>query len=143
MKTYKGLITKREDIPENGIYVFGSNLEGRHGKGSALIAYREFDAEYGNSNGPQGRSYAIITKDLNKRVHPSIPRFYIETQIERLYTCARFNQHMDFYIAYTTMPNLNGYSPQEMAEMFSAWPIPENIVFEEEFSKLLTPKQTP
>ena len=34
--------------------------------------------------------------------------------------------------------NLNGYSNKEMAEMFSMSNIPDNIVFEEEFYKLMT-----
>lgn len=140
MKTYKGLILKRSDIPLNGIFVFGANTEGRHSKGAALVAYREFDAEYGNSQGPQGDSYAITTKDLRKRVHPSIPRIYIEIQIKALYDFAEFHPHLEFYVAYGTGKNLNAYSPQEMAEMFSLHPIPNNMVFNEDFALLLTPK---
>jgi len=140
MKTYKGLILKRSDIPDNGIFVFGANTEGRHSKGAALVAYRHFDAEYRNPQGPQGRSYAIITKDLRKKVHPSIPRFYIESEIRALYKFAERHTHLEFYIAYGTGKNLNAYSPQEMADMFSKFPIPENVVFNEEFSKLLTLK---
>ncbi len=137
MKTYKGLILNQYDIPENGIFVFGANTEGRHGKGAALVAYREFEAEYGNPQGLQGRSYAIITKDLRKRIHPSVPKIYIEFQIRDLYTYAILNKDKEFYIAYGTGKNLNAYTPQEMADMFSSYSIPDNIVFEERFSKLL------
>lgn len=139
MKTYKGLILSKFDIPDNGIFVFGANTEGRHSKGAALTARMEFDAEYGNSQGPQGCSYAITTKDLRKRIHPSIPRVYIEIQIKSLYYFAEFHPKLDFYIAYGVEPNLNGYSPKEMADMFSSAPIPDNIVFEERFARLLTP----
>lgn len=140
MKTYKGLITKKQQIPDNGTFVFGSNTEGRHGKGAALVAFYHFGAVYGNPSGPQGRSYAIVTKDLRARVHPSIPRVYIETQIKHLYMYAEANPEKLFYVAYGMGPNLNAYSPQAMADMFSEYPIPENMVFEEEFSKLLKPK---
>lgn len=139
MKTYKGLILSKFDIPDNGIFVFGANTEGRHSKGAALVAYQYFDAEYGNPQGPQGRSYAIITKDLRKEIHPSIPRVYIEIQIKDLYIYAQINRDKEFYIAYGTGPNLNAYPPQEMADMFSCAPIPDNIVFEERFARLLTP----
>lgn len=139
MKTYKGLILIRSDIPENGIFVFGANTEGRHSKGAALVAYREFGAEYGNPQGPQGDSWAIITKDLRKRMHPSVPRIYIEFQIRDLYFHALVNKDKEFYVAYGTGPNLNAYTPQEMADMFSSYPIPDNIVFEEKFARLLTP----
>jgi len=139
MKIYDGLILNKFDIPDNGIFVFGANTEGRHGKGAALIAYREFDAEYGNPQGLQGRSYAITTKDLRQRIHPSVPRVYIEIQIKSLYYFAEVHPKLDFYIAYGIKPNLNAYTPQEMADMFSCAPIPDNIVFEHKFSHLLTP----
>jgi hypothetical protein len=45
------------------IFVFGSNLAGRHGKGSALEALKKHGAIYGQGVGPQGASYAIPTKD--------------------------------------------------------------------------------
>lgn len=140
MKTYKGLILKRSDIPDNGIFVFGSNTEGRHGKGAALIALQEFEANYGQASGPQERSYAIMTKNLKAKFHPSISKEDIKFHIFLLYEWAKDHPENDYYIAYTLHPNLNGYSPQEMADMFSAWPIPDNIVFEEEFAKLLKSK---
>lgn len=51
-------------LPQNGeVFVFGSNLAGRHGKGSALVARERFGAQYGVGRGRQGQSYAIPTKD--------------------------------------------------------------------------------
>lgn len=96
-------------------------------------------AEYGNPRGRQGKSYAIITKDLRKPIHPSISEIEIYNQIIELYLYAMRHPDLDFYITYSgTGTNLNGYSNQEMADMFSkGGNIPENIVFEEEFSKLL------
>lgn len=140
MKTYKGLITKRQQIPDNGTFVFGSNTEGRHGKGAALVAFYHFGAVYGNPSGPQGRSYAIVTKNLRAKVHPSIPQVYIEIQIKHLYTYARDHKDKLFYVAYGIGKNLNAYSPQEMANMFSCEEIPENMVFNKEFAQLLTQK---
>lgn len=49
------------------IFVFGSNLAGRHGKGAALTALREHGAIYGQGVGLQGNSYAIPTKDHQLR----------------------------------------------------------------------------
>ena len=45
------------------IFVFGSNLAGRHGKGAALYAKKHKGAIYGKGEGRQGESYAIPTKD--------------------------------------------------------------------------------
>lgn len=138
MKTYKGFIKYSNNFPKNAIFVFGANTEGRHSKGAALTARVEFGAEYGNPSGPQGRSYAIITKDLRKRLHPSIARAYIEAQIAELYLYASLvHPEQLFYVAYGIGKYLNGYTPQEMANMFSEYPIPDNMVFHEDFAKLL------
>lgn len=134
-KTYTGMINSLEP---NQIFVFGSNTQGRHGKGAALIAKNKFGAEYGNPEGPQGQSYAIITKDLTKRTHPSRTPEQIKEQIHNLYEYARENPDKEFLVAYSgTGQNLNAYSNQEMANMFSSEPIPDNIVFEQEFNKLI------
>lgn len=50
------------DLPEGFVFVFGSNLAGRHGKGAALTAVKKFEAKYGKGVGFQGRSYGIPTK---------------------------------------------------------------------------------
>lgn len=51
------------------IFVFGSNLAGRHGKGAALSALHYHGAEYGVGIGRTGQAYAIPTKrkPLRKR----------------------------------------------------------------------------
>ena len=38
------------------IFVFGSNLEGRHAGGAARIAHDKFGAVWGQGIGPQGQS---------------------------------------------------------------------------------------
>ena len=134
MKTYTGNITKLEP---NQIFCFGSNTEGRHSLGAALIARTKFGAIYGQSEGLQGNCYAIITKDLTKKFHPSRTKEQIEDQIKKLYETALENPNKEFLIAYKIGKNLNAYTSQEMANMFSSMDIPENIVFEKEFSKLI------
>lgn len=52
------------------VFVFGSNLAGRHGKGAALRARRYRSAIYGGGIGSQGNSYAIPTKDHQLRILP-------------------------------------------------------------------------
>lgn len=52
------------------IFVFGSNLAGRHGAGAALFARKWCGARYGQGEGLQGRSYAIPTKDARLRTLP-------------------------------------------------------------------------
>lgn len=133
MKTYIGKI---ERLKDNEVFVYGANTQARHGKGSALKAL-EFGAKYGKL-GAIGKTYSIVTKDLTKRKHPSVDSWFIMQQIEELYEFARKYPNLDFLIAYSGAgTNLNGYSNKEMARFFSSFDIPDNIVFEEEFSKLL------
>lgn len=136
-KTYKGQISS---LNKNQIFVFGSNTQGRHSKGAALVARLNFGAIYGQAKGPQGQSYAIITKDLTKKYHPSVSKKDIMFQIIELYKYANDNPHLEFLVAYSGEgSNLNNYTPAEMAEMFAlvATEIPNNIVFEELFSQLV------
>ena len=134
-KTYKDFITQLKD---NQIFVFGSNTQGKHGKGAALLARNKFGAIYGQAEGPQGQSYAIITKDLTKSVHPSRTKEQIIQQIHGLYEYARNNPDKEFLVAYSgTGTNLNAYSNKEMAGMFSSEVIPNNIIFEDKFNSLL------
>ena len=49
------------ELAENEIFVFGSNLEGAHGGGAALLAYRKFGTIWGQGVGLQGQSYGIPT----------------------------------------------------------------------------------
>lgn len=131
MKKYIGQIKQLE---KNQIFVFGSNTQGRHGKGAALFALKKCGAVYGQSKGLQGQSYAIITKDLTKNTHPSISKIEITKQIKELYEFARSRSDLEFLVAYSgNGSNLNGYSPKEMADMFFSMDTPANIVFEESF----------
>lgn len=135
MRTYKYPLLKLEP---NQIFVFGSNTQGRHGKGAALWAMNNAGANYTQSIGLQGNSYAIITKDLTASFQPSIIKSAIIWQIQMLYMFAIMNPGLDFIISWNTNSNLNGYTPQDMIDMFiKAGYIPSNIIFEEEFAKLI------
>jgi len=139
MRTYKVPLLI---LPPNSIFVFGSNTQGRHGRGAALWAKQYAGAIYGQSEGRQGNSYAICTKDISIWPHKPMSKAYIVEQIETLYEFALHKQDNDFYIPYnTTTINLNGYTAEEMADMFKEaanLTIPDNIIFDEEFAKLIS-----
>lgn len=136
MKTYSGKLTS---LPGNGIFVFGSNTQGFHKSGAAKAAIENFGAVYGKAYGLQGQSYAIITKDKTKDIHPSISKDTIKMQIAEMYLIAAVRMpKFDFYVAYGVNEELrSGFTPNEMAEMFACTAIPQNIVFEENFAKLV------
>ena len=134
MRTYSGIIN---ELPYKGVFVYGANVEGRHGAGAAKVAKDKFGAEYGKV-GWVGQSYGIITKDLRAKKHPSITSVNIMNQIKKLYDTASLNLDKEFYVAYSgSGRNLNGYSNLEMAKMFAQWKIPDNLVFEEGFAELI------
>lgn len=124
---------------ENTIFVFGSNPEGRHGKGAAKIAVNQFGAKYGQGEGLQGNAYALPTKDLRVKENKgfkSIPPEQIIQSIKSLYKTANENPDKQFKVAYrnTTETSLNGYTGLEMIEMFNAaGNIPHNIIFSKEW----------
>jgi hypothetical protein len=121
-------ITKLEP---NEIFVFGSNTQGRHGKGAAKQAV-SFGAKYGNPEGYQGNCYAIITKDLTSQ--DKYPLHWIKEGI------VNFLRDVNNTPSYTFLVTkigcgLGGYSVSEIAELFYGLDIPSNVVLPKEFHK--------
>ena len=48
-------------LADNEVFVFGSNIGGKHIGGAARQAYQKFGAEWGVGSGPTGKCYAIPT----------------------------------------------------------------------------------
>lgn len=62
------------------IFVFGSNLAGIHGAGSARHAQKHHGAEWLVGSGPTGRAYAIPTKDEQLRTpNVNLPVEFVNT----------------------------------------------------------------
>ncbi len=79
------------------IFVFGSNREGRHGKGAALTAAKKHGALYGQAEGLQGRSYAIITKEL-RPWQPPVELTEIKQGVDKFVIFANNNRQYNFLI---------------------------------------------
>jgi hypothetical protein len=96
------------------IFVFGSNLAGRHGKGAALTAMTDHGAIYGIGTGLINNSYAIPTKDNYLRVL-SLP--VIKVYIEQF---VRINNICDKLIFFVTPvgTGLAGYQHEQIAPLF-------------------------
>lgn len=100
------------------IFVFGSNLAGRHGKGAALYARKNYGAIYGQGEGLQGQSYAIPTKDENLR---TLSLFHIEKFVNRFNRFAE--DHPEFIFQVTPIGcGLAGYKPEQIAPFFENSP---------------------
>lgn len=109
------------------IFVFGSNLAGRHGKGSALEAVQKHGACYGVGTGRYGNSYAIPTKSHRLRI---LTLETIAWHVENFKRHARDNPGDTFNVVAIGC-GLAGYKPEQIAPMFVG--SPDNVVLPPEF----------
>jgi hypothetical protein len=96
------------------IFVFGSNLAGRHGKGAAKTAVQRHGAIYGKGSGMQGDSYAIPTKDAKLR---SLTLDEIKHNVRQFLAFARANSGLTFYVTPVGC-GLAGYKDKQVGPMF-------------------------
>lgn len=100
------------------IFVFGSNLAGRHGKGAALTAYKQHGAVYGQGYGLQGNSFAIPTKDETLKTL-SLSR--IKKYVDSFISYAKLNPDLKFQVTRIGC-GLAGYDDSDIAPMFKHAP---------------------
>ena len=105
-------------MKENKIFVFGSNLAGRHGAGSALHAKKYFGAKYGVGKGRTGNAYAIPTKDENLRAMP-LNEIFLHVKIFIDY--AENNPDLTFEVVKIGC-GLAGYAESSIKPMFAGCP---------------------
>lgn len=96
------------------IFVFGSNLAGRHGKGAAKVALERHGAIYGKGKGIQGNSYGIPTKDKKLRV---LPLTRIQYYVDQFLYFAYKHPHYEFYVTRLGC-GLAGYKDKDMRPLF-------------------------
>jgi hypothetical protein len=133
---------------EKQVFVFGSNLAGRHGKGGAAVAKEQFGAQPGVGPGRQGQSYGIPTKD--GRPLPGIPRPSFNDPKQTL-PLAAIKPFVDDFIEYAKAHpdeqffvtrigcGLAGYEDKEVAPMFAA--APSNCSFPQDWKPWLSEAQ--
>lgn len=101
-----------ENITELGpdeIFVFGSNLAGRHAGGAARVAMERFGAVWGRGVGIQGQSYAIPTTQGGvDTIRP-----YVDQFIE----LAREWDQTTFYVTRIGC-GIAGFTDEEIAPLF-------------------------
>lgn len=111
------------ELKSNEIFVFGSNLAGRHGLGAARTALKKFGAKYGIGRGLTGQCYALPTKDFEIN---TLPLYDIEQEIVLFLQCAIQNPKLEFLVtAFGT--GLAGYEHDQIAKLFRGKNIPDNV----------------
>lgn len=109
------------------IFVFGSNLAGRHGRGAALHALKNHGAVYGVPVGRQGDSYAIPTKDKSLR---TLPLKKIRAHVEAFILYAENNPGLTFRLTAIGC-GLAGLKPKQIGPMFKN--VSDNVIMPDEF----------
>lgn len=110
-------------ISENEVFVFGSNLSGRHGKGAARIALK-WGAKWGQAAGIQGKTYGIPTKDETIRRTLRIDE--IKPFVDNFIQWAKYNTGNVFYVTEIGC-GLAGYKPKDIAPLFAECANLENV----------------
>ena len=121
-------------ISENEVFVFGSNLSGRHGKGAAKTAL-SWGAKYGQASGIQGKTYGIPTKDASIRRTLSIEE--IKPFVDDFIEWAKYNSGNIFYVTEIGC-GLAGLKPKEIAPLFKEAVNVDNIYLPARFWRKLS-----
>lgn len=129
-KKKKGRVTPSwiDDLQENQVFVFGSNLAGMHGGGAARIARLRFGAVMGNGVGMQGRSYAIPTmQGGTETIRPYVNDFI-----------AYAKEHPELTFLVTPIGcGIAGFEPEDIAPLFEEASNVENIWLPKSFWEVL------
>lgn len=116
------------ELKPDEIFVFGSNLEGAHGGGAALLAWREWGAIWGQGSGLQGQTYGIPTMHGGpKAIRPYVNEFI------------RFaRQHSDTVFLVTEIGcGIAGFKPAQIAPLFKEAAEIPNIYLPQRFWDVL------
>ena len=119
------------NLKENEIFVFGSNLQGAHIGGAARSAHDCFGAQWGVGVGRTGQCYAIPTMQGGVDT--------IRPYVEEFISYARQHQELVFYVTRIGC-GIAGFTDEQMAPLFSAAQHLTNVVFPPGWREMFQPK---
>lgn len=97
------------ELALNEVFVFGSNLEGRHCNGAAKLAYQKFGAIWGVGAGLCGQSYAIPTMQGGVST--------IKPYVDEFLMFAMNHEHLTFLVTEIGC-GIAGFTPRDIAPLF-------------------------
>ncbi len=116
------------------IYVFGTDIAGRHAPESAVTAARLYGAEAGKGAGASGSSYAIPYRNSEQAL---LPLTVIRNYLDDLFTYAASQPGSLFHVArFGCEPG--AYKDTELADLFRR--APGNVILSGQWAQLLDPK---
>lgn len=104
--------------PPKEVFVFGTDLAGRHTSGDALVALREHGAQYGRAVGLQGRSYAIPVRTEEGML---LPLPVIGRYVEAFLRFATIYRQTTFLVTRVGCGK-GGYRDEDIAPLFANAP---------------------
>ena len=119
------------ELQPGEIFVFGSNLEGHHGGGAALLAWKKWGAIWGQGAGLQGQTYGIPT------MHGGPDR--IKPYVDEFISFARQHPELTFLVTEVGC-GIAGFRTAEIAPLFRDAVDVENIHLPQRFWEVLNTK---
>ena len=116
-------------LGEDEVFVFGSNLAGRHCGGAARVARERFGAIMGQGVGMQGQSYAIPTMQGGVET--------IKPYVDDFIALAREWDQTTFYVTRIGC-GIARFKDEEIAPLFAEALSLYNVRLPESFVKILT-----
>lgn len=117
-----------EELGEDEVFVFGSNLAGMHLGGAAKTAVKRFGAVMGQGVGMQGQSYAIPTMQGGVET--------IKPYVDNFIALAREWDQTTFYVTRIGC-GIAGFSDEEIAPLFAEAMDLYNVRLPESFVKVI------
>jgi hypothetical protein len=114
-------------MPDNKIFVFGSNLVGRHGLGAANWALLHYGAIMGIGIGRMGNSYAIPTKGRQLEI---LPLDVIQHHVEVFINYAKDHPALTFILTRIGCGYAR-YKDHQIAPLFKG--VPNNVEIPKEW----------
>lgn len=110
------------ELKDNQVFVFGSNLAGKHFGGAARQAEEQFGAEMGIGEGLTGQCYAFptLTKEFKQRDHIAL-----QVSVDKLRNCAIDNPEKEFLLT-KVGTGIAGYNESYIDTLFQN--LPKNII---------------
>jgi len=105
-------------LKKNQVFVFGSNMAGKHGGGAAYQAWMYFQAEEGVGEGPTGKCYAFptLTEDYQR-----VSNTQLKASRLKFYKYAEAHPELEFLLTKVGC-GIAGFSETTMKRLFKNAP---------------------
>lgn len=116
-----------KSLPEDTVFVFGSNMAGTHAGGAAKTAHLHFGAVKGVGRGWAGQSFAIPT--MNEHLQ-QMPLSQIQHYVDDFKIYTKHHPKTKYFLT-SVGCGVAGYKVEEIAPMFKG--ISHNVIFPASF----------